>query len=275
MRKLSILGFALLLAGCAGLKPDYTKPAVDLPGGWRDAPADGVQARDARWWKVYGDPALDGLIDEALAHNANLVLAIARDDEARAALSATAADERPQINASASRSRTRISQRGPTPLPPGFNPESNDARAAVGVSYEIDLWGRLRNATQAARAELLATEAARETVRIALTSDVAQGYFALRALDAQLAATRRSLATRTEALELQKKRAQLGDISEYDYRQLEADVAAERAQVPVLEQQRAQQENALAVLLGRSPRAIYEGALEAGTDPEEQTVAIV
>src|SRR6266446_714881 len=91
MRKLSILGFALLLAGCAGLKPDYAKPATDLPAGWRDAPADGVQAGDARWWKVYGDPVLDRLIDEALAHNANVMLAVARVDEARAALSATAA----------------------------------------------------------------------------------------------------------------------------------------------------------------------------------------
>ena len=117
MRKLSILGFAFLLAACAGLKPDYTKPAVDLPAGWRDAPADGVQARDARWWKVYGDPVLDRLVDEALAHNANVMLAIARVDEARAALLATSADQRPQVSASANRSRTRVSQRGPTPLP--------------------------------------------------------------------------------------------------------------------------------------------------------------
>src|SRR2546426_10216384 len=275
MRKLSILGFALLLAGCAGLKPDYTKPAVDLPAGWRDAPADGVQARDARWWKVYGDPVLDRLVDEALAHNANVMLAIARVDEARAALSATSADQRPQVNASANRSRTRISQRGPTPLPPGVNPEFSDTRAAVGVSYEIDLWGRLRNATQAARADLLATEAARETVLITLTSDVAQGYFALRALGGQLDATRRSLAARSEALGMQKRRFEVGDISEFDYRQLEADVAAERALLPVLELQRAQQENVLAEQHGKSPRAIYEGALEAGSDPEGQTVAIV
>src|SRR5437867_8087054 len=165
MRKLSIaaLGFAFLLAACAGLKPDYTKPAVDLPAGWRDAPADGVQARDARWWKVYGDPVLDRLVDEALAHNANVVLAIARVDEAGAALSAASADQRPQVNASANRGRTRVSQRGPTLLPPGVNPEFNDTQVAVGVSYEIDLWGRLRNATQAARADLLASEAARET----------------------------------------------------------------------------------------------------------------
>jgi len=274
MRKLSILGFALVLAGCAGLKPDYTKPAVDLPVGWRDAPADGVQARDARWWKVYGDPVLDRLVDEALAHNANVMLAIARVDEARAALSATSADQRPQVSASASRSRTRASQRGPTPLP-GANPEFSDTRVAAGVSYEIDLWGRLRNATQAARAELLATEAARETVLITLTSDVAQAYFALRAFDGQLDATRRSLAARSEALGMQKRRFDVGDISEFDYRQLQADVAAERALLPVLELQRAQQENALAVLLGKSPRAIYEGALEAGSDPEERTVAIV
>ena len=275
MPKLSILGFSFLLAACAGLKPDYTKPAVDLPSGWRDAPAEGVQARDARWWKVYGDPVLDRLVEEALAHNANVMLAIARVDEARAALSATSADQRPQVSASANRSRARVSQRGPTPLPQGADPQFNDTRVAVGVSYEIDLWGRLRNATLAARADLLATEAARETVLITLISDVAQGYFALRAFDGQLEATRRSLAARSEALGMQKKRFEVGDISEFDYRQLQADVAAERALLPVLELQRAQQENALAVLLGKSPRAIYEGALEAGSDPEDRTVAIV
>src|SRR5882757_7324568 len=275
MHKLSILGFALLLAGCAGLKPDYTKPAVDLPTGWRDAPADGVQARDARWWNVYGDPVLDSLIDEALANNANVMLAIARVDEARAALSVTSADQRPQIDAAANRSRSRVSQRSAVPLPPGTNPEFNNSRVTVGVSYEIDLWGRLRNATLAARADLLATEAARETVLITLTSDVAQAYFALRAFDGELAATRRSIAARSEALGMQKRRFEVGDISEFDYRQLEADVAAERALLPALERQRAQQENALAVLLGKSPRAIYEGALEAGSDPEDRTVAIV
>ena len=275
MHKLSILGFALLLAGCTGLKPDYTKPAVDLPTGWRDAPADGVQARDARWWKVYGDPVLDSLIDEALANNANVMLAIARVDEARAALSVTSADQRPQVDAAANRSRSRVSQRSAVPLPPGTNPEFNNTRVTLGVSYEIDLWGRLRNATLAARADLLATEAARETVLITLTSDVAQAYFALRAFDGELAATRRSIAARSEALGMQKRRFEVGDISEFDYRQLEADVAAERALLPVLELQRAQQENALAVLLGKSPRAIYEGALEAGSDPEGQTAAIV
>src|SRR6266704_1708152 len=268
MHKLSIaaLGLAALLAGCAGVNPDYTRPAVDLPQAWRDAPAEGVRAQEAPWWKVYGDPVLDRLIEEALANNASVMLALARVDEARAALGATSAEQLPYVTAGANRNRTRLSQRGATPLPPGFDPEHNDTRVSADVSYEIDLWGRLRNATQAARAELLATEAARETVLITLTSDVAQGYFALRALDGQLAATRRSLAAPSEALGMQKRRFDVGDISEFDYRQLQADVAAERALLPLLELQRAQQENALAVLLGKSPRAIYEDALEAGSD---------
>src|SRR5260221_6002881 len=134
MRKLSNLGFALLLAGCTGLKPDYTKPAIDLPAAWRDAPAAGVQARAARWWKVYGDPVLDRLIDEALAHNANVMLAIARVDEARAALFVASADQRPQVNANASRARTRVSQRGSTPLPPVVNPEFNDTLVTAVLS---------------------------------------------------------------------------------------------------------------------------------------------
>src|SRR5258708_17689609 len=182
MRELFALGFALLLAGCAGLKPDYTKPAVDLPAGWRDAPADGMQVRDAHWWKVYGDPVLDRLIGEALAHNANVMLAIARVDEARAALFVTSADQRPQVNANASRARTRVSQRGSTPLPPGVNPEFNDTRVTAGVSSEIDLWGRARHATPAARAGLLAPPDPPAHLRITLPPRLAQRYLSLRAV---------------------------------------------------------------------------------------------
>src|SRR5258708_35621143 len=97
MRELFALGLALLLAGCAGLKPDYTKPAVDLPAGWRDAPAHGVQAREARWGQVYGDPGRDRLGREAPAPNANGMLAIARPHEPRPARSATPRGHRPPV----------------------------------------------------------------------------------------------------------------------------------------------------------------------------------
>jgi outer membrane protein, multidrug efflux system len=277
MPRIAIIALSLVatLAACTSLDPDYSRPKQELPAGWQDAPADGTKAQTAEWWKVYGDPVLDRLMAEALASNANVAIAAARVEEARAIVSATKADQQPQVSASAERRRTQFSQRAPLPVPPGSSTRASDTRVSLDVSYEIDLWGRLRNASAAARADLLATEAAAETVRVTLSADVAQGYFALRALDGQLAATRRAVASRGESLAMQKKRFEVGDISEFEYRQLDAELAAERAQVPVLEQQRAQQENALAVLLGRSPKAIYGGALDAGNDPEEQTAAIV
>ena len=268
------LSFAAL-AACANLAPDYSRPEQEFPAEWKGAPADGAKAQAAEWWKVYEDPVLDRLISEALARNANIALAAARVEESRAILGVTAADQQPQVSASADRRRTQFSQRAPLPVPPGVSTRQSDTRASLDVSYEFDLWGKLRNATAAARADLLATEAASETVRVTLTADVAQGYFSLRSLDGQLAAQRRAVASRTESLGMQKRRFEVGDISEFEYRQLDAELAAERAQVPVIEQQRSQQENALAVLLGRSPKAIYEGALDAGSDSEERIAAIV
>jgi multidrug efflux system outer membrane protein len=135
------------------------------------------------------------------------------------------------------------------------------------MAYELDLWGRLYNASRAARADVLATEAAQQTVRITLAADIVKNYFALRALDDQAAATQRSVETRTQALELQKIRFDSGVISEFEYRQFEADVLAARAQLPVLLRERARQENAFAVLLGRSPKAMFEGTdIGASTD---------
>jgi len=246
------------LAGCA-VGPAYQQPAVDLPASWAAPGGQSVSSAGAEWWKLYGDVRLDQLVAEALEHNADLALAVARVDEARARLGIARADQWPGVDASFNRSRQQSSERGSQPLPASAPRETNSYRAQLNVAYEVDLWGRLRSATDAARAELLATEAARETVRITLAAQVVQGYFALRALDEQIDATRRSLSTRSEWLGLQQKRLDEGVISEFDYRQLEADVAAARAQLPALEHERARQENALAVLLGRSPKSIYEG----------------
>jgi multidrug efflux system outer membrane protein len=182
-------------------------------------------------------------------------------DEARALLGETRSGQFPTVDASYGRQRTQSSLRSSTPLPPGVERTTDSYRGTLNVSYELDLWGRLRNATKAARAELLATEAAQETVRIALVADVVQAYYSLRSLDEQVAATQRSVTSRAESLALQKKRYDAGVISEFEYRQLEAEELAARAQLPVLESRRAQQENALAVLLGRSPRAIYTGVV--------------
>jgi multidrug efflux system outer membrane protein len=267
------------LAGCISLAPNYERPPIELPTDWA-RPAGGNAADiGAQWWKVYDDALLDQLIDEALANNANLQVAVARVDEARALAGQARAQQYPMLGASLERSRTSASLRTATPAPAGTPRETDDYRGVVIASYELDLWGRLRDASTAARAELLATEAARETVRIALAADVAQAYFALRALDEQLAATQRSLSARAESLELQKLRYQVGVISEFEFRQLEAEVLAAQAQLPALERLRAQQENALAVLLGKSPRAIYEGsvveAILRGEDDVSESPALV
>ena len=259
---------AVLFAGCT-VGPAYQRPAAELPAAWRGVPAQGIAAGGGRWWALYADPALDRLIEEALAHNQDLALAAARVDEARALLRIADAELVPAVDAAAQRDRSRSSARSSLPLPPGVPLERNSYRAQLDVAYEIDLWGRLRGASAAARAELLATQAARETVRIALITDVARSYFALLALDAQTDATRRSLTLREDNLGLQKVRHDAGLIGDFDLRQLEAEVAAARAQLPALENNRTAQELALAVLLGRSPRAITEDAVARSPDRGE------
>ena len=161
-------------------------------------------------------------------------------------------DPAPVLQKRRTRPTTSTATRFPAP------PENNNYRAQVNVSYELDLWGKLRNSAQAAQAELLATTAARETVRIALTASVVQSYYALIALDAQVDATRRSLALRQHDFRLQRVRADAGLINDFALRQLEAEVAAAQAQLPVLESRRSSEELALGVLLGRNPRALLQ-----------------
>jgi len=253
----ALCAVAIFLAGCA-VQPDYKRPAVELPVAWKESARN--VAKDGSWWRIYADSTLERLIDEALERNTNLLLAAARVEEARALLAQADASFYPAVDATFNRNRT-LSSAATGLLPPGIERERNDYRAALNVSYEVDLWGRLHNAAQAARAELLASEAARDTVRITLAADVAKSYFALRALDAQVEATRRTLGLRESGLGLQRKRFDGGVISEFEYRQLEAEAAAARAQLPPLERDRETQEAALAVLLGRSPKAIMEGAV--------------
>ncbi len=234
--------------------PGYQRPASELPAAWHAAPAQSLQVGE-RWWTLYQDSALDALIAEAFEHNRDLALAAARVDEARALSRVADAQLFPSIDATAQRDRTRSSEVSPLPIPASAL-ERNSYRAQLNVSYELDLWGRLRGAGNAARAEVLATDAARETVRLALGADVVRAYFTLLALDEQIAVTRRALALRDDNLRLQRVRHTAGLIGDYQLRQLEAEVAAAQAQLPALERSRTTEELALAVLLGRSPRAL-------------------
>lgn len=251
---------AVSLSGCISLAPSYERPPIELPTEWAAANGESADKIGMLWWTFYNDEQLDRLIEEALESNANLAAAMARVDFARAQLGLARADRLPEVGILADRSRTRASL-ATNSLPPGTPREFDNYRVGVAASYELDLWARYRDASNAARADLLATEAAQETVRLALTVEVVQAYYSLRSLDEQLLATQRSIDARGESLNLQKMRFDAGVISEYEYRQLEAETLAARAQLPVIERLRSQQESALAVLLGKSPREIYQGEL--------------
>ena len=265
---------AALIAGCA-VGPDYRRPEIELPAAWLGAPAEGVKGVRDRWWTLYADPVLDRLVDEALTNNRDLALAAARVDEARALLRIADAQFWPAVDAAAQADRSRSSERTAMRLPLGTPLERTNYRAQLNVAYELDLWGRLRRGSEAAQAGLLATEAARYTVRIALASEVARSYYTLVALDSQVEATRRSLELRSNGLALQIARHAAGMINDFTLKQLEAEVAAARAQLPPLQARRTAEELALAVLLGRSPRAIMEDAFDVAADRGGLAIAVI
>jgi multidrug efflux system outer membrane protein len=243
------------------------RPDLDMPKSWPVAPSEGRSIAVEKWWTVYADRLLDRLVAEGLAQNTDIALAVARVEEARALVEVTEANRRPSIDAAANADRSRSSQRTATPLQ-GGSPERSNLRLTLNAAYEIDLWDRLKNASGAARKELLAAQAARDIVRIAVAASIARSYFALRALDAQLATAQRTIGVREEALALQRKRVEAGVLAELDLRQIEAELAAVRAQIPPLLGERGREEAALGVLLGRSPRAILAGVVEKRSDAD-------
>ena len=253
MRRFLAINFLLLTACATPVK--YERPPVELPAAWQEgAPR---FAEDGRWWRVYDDPALDKLVEEARGKNSDLLVAAARVDEARALLAEEQSFFFPRVDAQASAARSRISQRNATSFP-GIPTEFSQYRAGLNVSYELDVFGRLRAGAAAARAELEASEASREAVRLALAAQVAKSYYALRSFDQQVLLTRQTLELRDEALGLQRKRFDGGVISEFELRQLEAEAAVVRAQLPPLESAREREEAALSVLLGRTPKEVME-----------------
>jgi multidrug efflux system outer membrane protein len=270
VNKAAVLLLALVSA-CA-TQPDYQRPAVELPAQWKEsAPR---FAEDGRWWRIYEDPQLDATVEESLQKNADLVIAAARVDEARALVQDAESGFYPQVDARGSALRQQSSQKTATFFP-GIPTRFNDYRATLNVSYELDLFGRIRSGARAARAELQASEAAQDTVRLALTAQVAKAYFTLRALDEQVALTRDTVKLQEEALVLQKKRFDAGVLSEFEYRQLEAETASIRAQLPPLERDRETQEAALLVLLGRTPQQVFEDRVARRESLDDQPTAPV
>lgn len=267
MNKLSFVAALLagLLTGCA-VGPNYHKPAIQTPAGFRSPsvlPAsDAASMADLKWWEVFKDERLQELERTALAQNYDLRDAVTRVEAARANLGITRSNQFPTVDAGADISTARISRNGSTPLPAAFvrSQERTFGGATLNLlSFELDLWGRLRRATEAARANLLSAEENRKAVVSALVGDVATAYFSLRELDYQLEISRRTLATRQSSLTLVQNRQTGGVATLLDLRQSEQLVYTAAETIPRLQQQIEQTENQISLLLGKNPGEVIRG----------------
>jgi len=256
---LVLLSATLLTSGCT-VGPNYKRPIVEVPSSYRGMfPEQGAQTQiaplgDQKWWDIFQDEQLRALIRTALEQNYDLRIAGSRVLEARAQLGIVRADQFPTLGAGAAIDDTRAAQ---SKFLPAF--ETSSGQVSLSAAWELDFWGKFRRATEAARANLLATEWARQEVVSTLVANVAGAYFQLRALDLQLEISKRTLDSRQESLRLTRLLADGGSTSLLDVRQAEQLVFTASAEVPVLEQQIEQQENFLSILLGQNPTDVPRG----------------
>ena len=252
MRKLHLLPLlaALVLAGCANLATTEPHAMPAVPDAFKTQSATVGTTAQAQWWKTFADPVLDDLTERALAHNTSIQGAAARLAQARALLRSTDADRGLQVGASAGSGR----QGGDAARAAGT--AGTLISAGVNLSYEIDVMGRLAKASSAASLDAQARESLLQSTRLLVQSDVAQTYFALRALDAERALTRDTVAAYNDTLTLTEKRFAAGDIAELDVVRVRTEVSATLSQAIALDRRRQELEHALALLAGELPSSL-------------------
>lgn len=272
-RGIAPLMAALLLSACAA--PSFRQPEVAVPVAFKEAPpavqtaADGSRWQVARpaeqqargeWWLAFQDPALTALMDEAARNNASLAVAAARVKQARAIAGIAEADRMPQVGVGFGGQRGRPSTLEAN-LPQGSAVAPRTTyNASLSASYEVDLFGRVSSNVEAARQDAGAVEASYRSVLLSLQADVAQRWFRLRALDAELGTLAQTVRLREESVGVNQRRFDLGDIGEFDLTRAKTELATTRLEAVGLQRQRATTEHALAVLLGRPAADFTAGA---------------
>src|SRR5206468_2495809 len=257
--RLKQLWVLFLLAGCT-VGPDYQRPAVELPTDYLAGAAEGDAAVPAEWWALYRDAALEELVAATRANNADIRLAAAQVEEAEAVLRQARTALFPEITGGLQRSRTRVSSLTAPPPVTGF-PVRPDTRLFASTNFEIDFWGRLGRASEAARAGLLGSRFARDVVILSLGSLTAQTYFGLRSLDAQLAVLQETIRTRRDSVELARARLDAGLASELDLYQAQAALSDALVQRRDTERVRALLEHQLGQLTGKPDLKLTAGDL--------------
>lgn len=258
---------AALAAGCGTVGPDHERPAVSLPAAYPQATAAEAPAPAPDWWRGFGDAELTRLVERALAANADIAQAAARVEQAEAALREATGARWPTLDAQAGATRSQVGEAVPTNTS-GRALTGNAFRAGLSAAYEIDLFGRLSRADEAARAQLLASQAARDTLRLSVASLVVQGWLALRALDEQIDATRLVLKTREDGVRLVRLRLQAGTTSRLEAEQADILRADAALQLRELQRQRALAQSQLALLTADAALELAPGALRNAALPE-------
>ncbi len=258
-RFVSALLVATLLSGCA-IGPNYKRPAVAQPGTFRgQAAAEAASFADAPWWEAFQDPTLKALIQEALRNNYDAAIAAARVQEARANLGVARSDLFPSLDYNAAAGRARLPLGGLN-LPNGTDHRTDDFFiGTMSMSWELDIWGRVRRSNEAARATLLATEDARRGVWLILVSDLAQAYFELLALDVQLQIAQNSTQAYQGTYDLFQDRFNLGVASKLETSRALGALGSAQATIPQIQSSIVAGENQVSILLGRTPGPIPRG----------------
>ena len=258
--KYVVIVTACLLAGCAP-RPAFQRPPVTAPDVYRAGTSEAASIGDQKWWEVFKDESLQELIRKAVADNFDVKIAATRMLEAETRIVITRSAQFPVLNGTGGMVTQRSAKSGPFPA---FGVTA--AQLGVAGSFNADFWGKYRSATDASRANLLAAGWAKQEVLNTLVANVAAGYFLLRELDLELEVAKRTVGSRKESLDLIKTLEEHGLITLIDVRQAEQLVDTAAAQIPQLERQIEQQENAISVLLGANPGAIKRG-LAIGAQP--------
>ena len=249
---------AAALAGCT-VGPDYVRPTVDTPPAWRIDYPKAAEVANLKWWEQFGDPVLNELVEAALRDNRDLRVAAARVDQFIGALTATGSQFYPQIGYGADASRARASAVGQPPLPPGANPYFSLYNVTLGAQWQVDLFGRVRRQTEAAQAQVYASEQGRRGVVLTLVSSVAASYIVLRSLDRQLEIAQATARNFNATLRIFELRFKAGIVAKTEVTQVRSQAQQAEAAIPAFQQAIAAQENLISILLGRNPGPIPRG----------------
>jgi multidrug efflux system outer membrane protein len=259
MRRIaSSCALSLLLAGCL-MGPDYQRPRIDAPDAFLYEPQATAAVANVAWWNEFDDPVIEQLITEALANNRDVKIAAANVQRAAGVVTSTRSPLFPQFSYQATGGRYKLSDQTTIALPANITNPTNYYQVFAGASWEIDLWGKVRRQTEAAQADLLATEEARRGVILSLVASVVTDYLRLRGLDEQLAMAERTRTTYAESLRLMELKFQYGRASEMNVEQARARYETAAAEIPSIRRDIAILEDALSILLGRNPGAIPRG----------------